>query len=204
MREAYIIWLNMWICRMLTYQADGNKIYQLNNKSLLNYMNNTDMHDKITNFSFSLLFLPGECGCGCSDVSLVASEAGPLNAPTNGSKTAHTKVATSGGHANTQAPSKRSSSGADGDYHLVQHEVLYSLLAEYEVRSQPKTFPFSPNYSTSYKNNKKMVECIGKFWFGVHGWRFPHSVLPSIFCFNQRIFYNFIEICIKQNVCLHA
>lgn len=112
------------------------------------------MHDKITNFSFSLLFLPGECGCGCSDVSLVASEAGPLNAPTNGSKTAHTKVATSGGHANTQAPSKRSSSGADGDYHLVQHEVLYSLLAEYEVRTQPKTFPFSPNYSTSYKNKK--------------------------------------------------
>uniref|UniRef100_A0A1A9ZU54 non-specific serine/threonine protein kinase n=1 Tax=Glossina pallidipes TaxID=7398 RepID=A0A1A9ZU54_GLOPL len=43
------------------------------------------------------------------------------------------KVATSGGHANTQPPSKRSSSGADGDYQLVQHEVLYSLSAEYEV-----------------------------------------------------------------------
>lgn len=51
----------------------------------------------------------------------------------NSIKTAHTKVATSGGHANTQPPSKRSSSGADGDYQLVQHEVLYSLSAEYEV-----------------------------------------------------------------------
>lgn len=53
--------------------------------------------------------------------------------PSNSNKTAHTKVATSGGHANTQAPSKRASSGADGDYQLVQHEVLYSLSAEYEV-----------------------------------------------------------------------
>ena len=51
----------------------------------------------------------------------------------NSIKTAHTKVATSGGHVNTQPPSKRSSSGADGDYQLVQHEVLYSLSAEYEV-----------------------------------------------------------------------
>ncbi|CAD7006504.1 unnamed protein product [Ceratitis capitata] len=54
-------------------------------------------------------------------------------ATSNSLKTAHTKVATSGGHANTQPPSKRSSSGADGDYQLVQHEVLYSLSAEYEV-----------------------------------------------------------------------
>ncbi|KMY96689.1 LOW QUALITY PROTEIN: uncharacterized protein Dsimw501_GD11020 [Drosophila simulans] len=53
--------------------------------------------------------------------------------PISSLKTAHTKVATSGGHANTQPPSKRSSSGADGDYQLVQHEVLYSLSAEYEV-----------------------------------------------------------------------
>lgn len=84
--------------------------------------------------SFLQYFLPsGECGCGCSDVGIVASSTGSVNGPSNGSKTAHTKVATSGGHANTQAPSKRSSSGADGDYHLVQHEVLYSLVAEYEV-----------------------------------------------------------------------
>lgn len=53
-------------------------------------------------------------------------------APSNANKTA-TKVANSGGHANTQAPAKRSSSGADGDYALVQHEVLYSLSAQYEV-----------------------------------------------------------------------
>lgn len=49
---------------------------------------------------------------------------------------AHKKVATSGSHANTQAPSKRSSSGADGDYQLVQHEVLYSCSAEYEVNTK--------------------------------------------------------------------
>lgn len=52
---------------------------------------------------------------------------------------AHKKVATSGSHANTQAPSKRSSSGADGDYQLVQHEVLYSLSAEYEVNIEIST-----------------------------------------------------------------
>ncbi|XP_061496604.1 homeodomain-interacting protein kinase 2 isoform X5 [Anopheles gambiae] len=56
-----------------------------------------------------------------------------MGAPSNGSKTAHSKVATGGGHANTQTSSKRSSSGADGDYQLVQHEVLYSLSAQYEV-----------------------------------------------------------------------
>uniref|UniRef100_A0A182QNM3 non-specific serine/threonine protein kinase n=1 Tax=Anopheles farauti TaxID=69004 RepID=A0A182QNM3_9DIPT len=59
---------------------------------------------------------------------------GAMGAPSNGSKTAHSKVATGGGgHANTQTSSKRSSSGADGDYQLVQHEVLYSLSAQYEV-----------------------------------------------------------------------
>lgn len=92
-------------------------------------------------FVFSLFFfLPhktgGECGCGCVDSSntVAISSGGPISGPSNSSKTAHTKVATSGGHANTQAPSKRASSGADGDYQLVQHEVLYSLSAEYEVR----------------------------------------------------------------------
>lgn len=59
-----------------------------------------------------------------------------ISGPTNSCTTANTKVATSGGHANTQAPSKRSSSGADGDYQLVQHEVLYSLSAEYEVSDE--------------------------------------------------------------------
>ena len=60
----------------------------------------------------------------------------------NSIKTAHTKVATSGGHVNTQPPSKRSSSGADGDYQLVQHEVLYSLSAEYEVSISYHNFFF--------------------------------------------------------------
>jgi hypothetical protein len=55
-----------------------------------------------------------------------------MGAPSNGSKTAQSKVATSGSHANAQT-SKRTSSGADGDYQLVQHEVLYSLSCQYEV-----------------------------------------------------------------------
>lgn len=78
---------------------------------------------------FFLINFPADCDCGCVDSTIVASTSGPISAPSNGSKTAHTKVVTSGG----QAPSKRSSSGADGDYQLVQHEVLYSLSAEYEV-----------------------------------------------------------------------
>jgi hypothetical protein len=62
-----------------------------------------------------------------------------MGAPSNGSKTAHSKVATSGGHTNTQtSSSKRSSSGADGDYQLVQHEVLYSLSSQYEVSLKSK------------------------------------------------------------------
>ncbi|XP_055686785.1 homeodomain-interacting protein kinase 2 isoform X2 [Lutzomyia longipalpis] len=77
---------------------------------------------------------PAECDCGCVDSTIVSSTSGPLSAaPSTSSKTAHTKVANSGGHATTQAPNKRSSSGADGDYQLVQHEVLYSLSAQYEV-----------------------------------------------------------------------
>ncbi|BFF98431.1 homeodomain-interacting protein kinase 2 [Drosophila madeirensis] len=93
-----------------------------------------------------------DCDCGCVDsynishgptaVQQLQQEGGSHQQQqqqqqvphhSNSLKTAHTKVATSGGHANTQPPSKRSSSGADGDYQLVQHEVLYSLSAEYEV-----------------------------------------------------------------------
>lgn len=88
------------------------------------------------------MFLPGlpktggECGCIEGKGTVQLSSGGPVNAgPINGSKTAHTKVAASGSHASQQAPSKRASSGADGDYQLVQHEVLYSLSAEYEVRA---------------------------------------------------------------------
>lgn len=60
-----------------------------------------------------------------------------MGAPSNGSKTAHSKVANgtnAGTSGNTnQTTSKRSSSGADGDYQLVQHEVLYSQSSQYEV-----------------------------------------------------------------------
>lgn len=87
-------------------------------------------------FVFSLI--AADCECGCVESStIVSTVTGPppvsVAAPTNANKTA-TKVANSGGHANnTQAPAKRSSSGADGDYALVQHEVLFSLSAQYEV-----------------------------------------------------------------------
>ena len=43
---------------------------------------------------------------------------------------AHTKVALGGGGHNIAT---KGGSGADGDYQLVQHEVLYSLTAQYEV-----------------------------------------------------------------------
>uniref|UniRef100_A0A182PRC7 Uncharacterized protein n=1 Tax=Anopheles epiroticus TaxID=199890 RepID=A0A182PRC7_9DIPT len=93
----------------------------------------------------------GVCGCGeCATSSgggggggvipsgsgggSTVATSGAMGAPSNGSKTAHSKVATGGGHANTQTSSKRSSSGADGDYQLVQHEVLYSLSAQYETK----------------------------------------------------------------------
>lgn len=62
-----------------------------------------------------------------------------MGAPSNGSKTAHSKVAngtnagTSGNTTNQTTTSKRSSSSADGDYQLVQHEVLYSQSSQYEV-----------------------------------------------------------------------
>lgn len=97
----------------------------------------------------------GECGCGCVDSSntIAISSGGPAIGPSNSNKTAHTKVATSGGHANTQAPSKRASSGADGDYQLVQHEVLYSLSAEYEVSiSNNKYSTFYIQIDDSHKN----------------------------------------------------
>lgn len=66
-----------------------------------------------------------------------------MGAPSNGSKTAHSKVAngsnagtsgnTTAASGNTATSSKRSSSSADGDYQLVQHEVLYSQSSQYEV-----------------------------------------------------------------------
>lgn len=96
-------------------------------------------HIHLTKKNSSVFFpFAGECGCGCVDSSssVVITSSGPISTTSDGSKMAHKKVATSGSHANTQAPSKRSSSGADGDYQLVQHEVLYSLSAEYEVNKE--------------------------------------------------------------------
>lgn len=87
----------------------------------------------MTLISSFFTYVTADCDCGCVESATAACMSGPITIPSHTFKTAHTKVATSGGHANTQAPSKRSSSGADGDYQLVQHEVLYSLSAEYEV-----------------------------------------------------------------------
>lgn len=56
-----------------------------------------------------------------------------MGAPSNGSKTSHSKIASNHTTTNVAASSKRSSSGADGDYQLVQHEVLFSLSSQYEV-----------------------------------------------------------------------
>uniref|UniRef100_T1PER0 non-specific serine/threonine protein kinase n=1 Tax=Musca domestica TaxID=7370 RepID=T1PER0_MUSDO len=102
----------------------GNKTYpnySSNNSSSTGTKNPTKRESATTGKEISV-------GVISSSTNVASSAVG-----SNSLKTAHTKVATSGGHANTQAPSKRSSSGADGDYQLVQHEVLYSLSAEYEV-----------------------------------------------------------------------
>lgn len=86
-----------------------------------------------------MCFFLGECKCGCVDSGSNSSNVGnsgtgPVSGPQENSKTALTKVSTGGGHGNTQPPNKRSSSGADGDYQLVQHEVLYSgANQQYEV-----------------------------------------------------------------------
>ena len=95
-----------------------------------------------------------DCDCGCVDSRTIISTlsttstvnpsqtqsiTSTMGAPSNGSKTAHSKVANGtnagngGGHTTNQTTSKRSSSGADGDYQLVQHEVLYSQSSQYEV-----------------------------------------------------------------------
>lgn len=105
----------------------------------------------------SLIYsISADCDCGCVDSRTIISTTSTLTnsqqqqlkqqtmgAPSNGSKTAHSKVANGnngnngngggGTHNTNQTSSKRSSSGADGDYQLVQHEVLYSSLSQYEV-----------------------------------------------------------------------
>lgn len=98
-------------------------------------------------------------------------------------KTAHAKVATSGGHANTQPPSKRSSSGADGDYQLVQHEVLYSLSAEYEVSTDKRIFYHMETLSTLYLFLLlQVLEFLGRGTFGqvVKCWKRGTSEIVAI------------------------
>lgn len=98
-------------------------------------------------------------------------------------KTAHAKVATSGGHANTQPPSKRSSSGADGDYQLVQHEVLYSLSAEYEVSTDKTIFYHMETLSTLYLFLLlQVLEFLGRGTFGqvVKCWKRGTSEIVAI------------------------
>jgi hypothetical protein len=84
-----------------------------------------------------------------------------MGAPSNGSKTAHSKVAngtnagTSGNTTNQMTTSKRSSSSADGDYQLVQHEVLYSQSSQYEVSFVVSFFLDSTN--VSFSEGKKLL-----------------------------------------------
>ncbi|KRF84033.1 uncharacterized protein Dvir_GJ26812 [Drosophila virilis] len=63
-----------------------------------------------------------DCDCGCVD----SYNGGSV-------ELRHGQVQAAAAVAAAAAAAKRSSSGADGDYQLVQHEVLYSLSAEYEV-----------------------------------------------------------------------
>nr|XP_027237512.1 uncharacterized protein LOC113828695 isoform X5 [Penaeus vannamei] len=72
-------------------------------------------------------------GSGGGSLGLESGKVGPPGgAPGTASKTvAHGKVALGGGAHN--ATKGVNSNAADGDYQLVQHEVLYSLTAQYEV-----------------------------------------------------------------------
>uniref|UniRef100_A0A1A9WBT4 non-specific serine/threonine protein kinase n=1 Tax=Glossina brevipalpis TaxID=37001 RepID=A0A1A9WBT4_9MUSC len=121
---------------ILTYPRNGNVCKECDCGCLDSYNSSTSTlftsagHGGNSNSSSNEILFENEVSVGViSSTTLAATVVGGNNSI----KTAHTKVATSGGHANTQPPSKRSSSGADGDYQLVQHEVLYSLSAEYEV-----------------------------------------------------------------------
>uniref|UniRef100_A0A1I8Q140 non-specific serine/threonine protein kinase n=1 Tax=Stomoxys calcitrans TaxID=35570 RepID=A0A1I8Q140_STOCA len=106
---------------LVVNSSGGNKPYSNYNNSRAGSKNGNRKESATTGKEISVGVISSSTNVASSAVA------------SNSLKTAHTKVATSGGHANTQPPSKRSSSGADGDYQLVQHEVLYSLSAEYEV-----------------------------------------------------------------------
>ncbi|XP_028129752.1 homeodomain-interacting protein kinase 2 isoform X2 [Diabrotica virgifera virgifera] len=53
--------------------------------------------------------------------------------PISTTTTAHSKVTAAPGGTNPQPQGSAATSGADGDYQLVQHEVLYSMTNQYEV-----------------------------------------------------------------------
>lgn len=87
-----------------------------------------------------------------------------MGAPSNGSKTSHSKIANGSNHTTnvtSQASSKRSSSGADGDYQLVQHEVLFSLSSQYEVSFFINVILF---ICTTYCVNESMCR---SFWLNI-------------------------------------
>lgn len=127
----FIIFFAECDCGCLDSASSTNLVVNGGNKTYPNYSSNNSSSTGTKNPTKRESATTGKeisVGVISSSTNVASSAVG-----SNSLKTAHTKVATSGGHANTQAPSKRSSSGADGDYQLVQHEVLYSLSAEYEV-----------------------------------------------------------------------
>nr|XP_023030165.1 homeodomain-interacting protein kinase 2-like isoform X3 [Leptinotarsa decemlineata] len=68
----------------------------------------------------------------CEEAAVVSNT---TDCPTTATTTAHSKVTAASGANNPQPQGKKkcSGSGADGDYQLVQHEVLYSMANQYEV-----------------------------------------------------------------------
>ncbi|XP_060532536.1 homeodomain-interacting protein kinase 2 isoform X4 [Cylas formicarius] len=80
----------------------------------------------------------GDIGCGdksCPTVVTTQNCTTNFVVPSSSVTTAHSKVTAAQGATNPQPQGKKkcSGSGADGDYQLVQHEVLYSMTNQYEV-----------------------------------------------------------------------
>jgi hypothetical protein len=106
------------------------------------------MSSLLFSFPFSLQTIISTTSTLNSSQTQQHQQSSSMGAQSNGSKTAHSKVAngTNAGasnNTNQTTTSKRSSSGADGDYQLVQHEVLYSQSSQYEVsdaNTQASTF----------------------------------------------------------------
>ncbi|KAG5883969.1 hypothetical protein JTB14_004176 [Gonioctena quinquepunctata] len=69
-------------------------------------------------------------GNSCGETTVVPATT--TDCPTTATTTAHSKVTAAPG-ANNPQPQGTTGSGSDGDYQLVQHEVLYSMTNQYEV-----------------------------------------------------------------------